>query len=369
MLADGSSKKVEHLLTTDVLMGDDGTPRHIQKLIRGHTGEDADKVRNVVPSLPPLKKEFMRDGGAGRPRTAEGKYYCKFQGCNFTTDKKNTIGGHETRHPEIPPPPMPGMYRISPSVGGLDSWTCNGSHVLVLRWNHRPSSVRFATNTEKTGTISRPWRFWAFEHRDNLVVMGFQCFESKEEAEQAQATATANFQPLEVEMSVDDFLSCASYVRESAVMFQPSGPLPFRSTGVSLQQHLQRTLGDEVSPELLAETAWVLGAYLTSGVGGEIAVPSGERAAVFKDRFRRWRDSTIMPYTGDESTPAGQESWCSFFGREPAGCQAEMQSSSSSAGQYFQYIFVHFTDSTSSLYSGLPFLHICIFARRERLER
>jgi hypothetical protein len=321
-------------------MGDDGTPRRVLKLIRGDTAED-EKATVATPRLPPLKAEFGRDGkprifggNAPRPRT-DDEFYCKYEGCPFKTDNKSTIENHEYRHKPVAP--MPGMYRITPSVGGLDSWTCNGSHVLVLRWNHRPAAVAFAPNSEKTGTISRPWRFWTFEHRGNLVVMGYQCFESKEEAEQAQAIATANFQPLEVEMTVDDFLRCTEYVRESAVMFQPSGPVHFAAPSTTLEMHLEHSLGDVISPELLTDTAWVLGAYLASGVGDEIAVPSGERAAPFKERFRRWRDSTRMPYTGDDTRTPGvyQKNWFARCWRDRQPVEEEEKSpqgAASSAG-------------------------------------
>ena len=239
-------------------MGDDGTPRRVLKLIRGNTADDA-KAPVDTPSSSAV----------------------------------------------------PAMYRIAPSAGGLDSWTCNGSHVLVLRWNHPPSAVTFTSNNESSGTISRPWSYNVFEQRGTRVVLSAQCFESKEEAVRAHAVATDNFQPLEVELSVDEFLACSDSVRSSAVMFQPGAPVHFDAPKTPLQLHLECSLGRPISPELLVETAWILGAYMELGVGDKIAVPCDERATAFKDRFRRWRDCNMVRI-GNQALPLGQEAGTSI---------------------------------------------------------
>jgi hypothetical protein len=73
-------------------MGDDGTPRIVSATVRGNTAADA-------------ASWFARYDNDNDARMA------------------------------------PATYKISMHKKGLQEWTCNGAHILVLKWNQKPAIV------------------------------------------------------------------------------------------------------------------------------------------------------------------------------------------------------------------------------------
>jgi len=231
MMYDGRVKSVEEIVRDSksgiqqVLMGDDSTPRYVQagSEIVGNTGRDAAALMH--------------------------------------THQQSNIS-------------LPAMYRITSINKGRDSWTCNGDHILVLKFNTRPSSVkRWPDDADNNRANCYYFHALELQHgggMDGLVVHKTYTFPTEGAACRAQHAINSHWQPLIWECTVNEFLRCSSEVQELARMYQPDEgvdfpPLQRRHT---LRSVLSRAMGKDwtVTKDQTLETAWVIGLWLASGI-------------------------------------------------------------------------------------------------------
>jgi len=265
LMYNGTEKAVEDIVVGDRLMGDDGTPRTVLRINAGNTGTDATRHRNVQ-LLPPVKPSHAVIGAGqrtpARSRQADGKFECKYVGCAARFTAHSNRNSHERRADlhALAVGAEPAMYRIDSINPGRRSFTCNGSHILVVQFNDRPTQVQ-----EWPGaTVSKPFYFAMFKVEGQLVVHKTTSFVSQAEAEAARAEAVALWQPLLWECTVDQFLRCSPTVQGSAMMIQP-GAMSFAPPQMNLRARLTSVLQRGVTDAEVQNVAWVIGMWLSDG--------------------------------------------------------------------------------------------------------
>jgi hypothetical protein len=159
-------------------------------------------------------------------------------------------------------------YRITNQNKGKLSWTCNADHILVLKFNVRPCKVL----KDPTPGLALPYYYSQIEtNAENIVEQRVHSFATEAEAEEAREHAVATWTPLVWEGSVNEYLKFGQAVRQLALLYQPSDPLPFKSSEPSLQQRLTEAYaangqeGRQATKEEAEFTAWVIGMWLTDG--------------------------------------------------------------------------------------------------------
>jgi len=199
LLFDGRTKAVEDICEGDQLMGDDNTARTVQpgSLTRGNTALDGISA---------------------------------------------------------------GTYRItSKNGGGRSTWTCNGDHILVLRWNMIPSVVQRLDSATLLGEQSF-FYFCTWELRDNGVLPARHVFDSEVEALEARTVALQEWVPLEWQVTVDDFLRSPPGIQNKAQMFQPE-LVQFAPPVVSIATKLGRPPHNDKD---VAHVARLIGGWLAA---------------------------------------------------------------------------------------------------------
>jgi len=317
MMYDGTSKTVEDIVRdskngkTQILMGDDSTPRTVQagSEIHGNTKVDADHQMDTGRIMFPIKGSHALSRGVGRMRRTDGKYECKYVDCDHLASSNSNRHTHESNvslH-SYPPPPTPAMYRITSTNAGRDSWTCNGDHVLVVKFNNRPSSVQHLHHHHHHHHHVKPYYFIMFEVQhggamDGLVVNKAHAYHTEAEACAAQDTENSRWQPLVWECTVNQFLRCSPEVQRKARMYQPDiVTFPPLSSPRTLRSILSRAMNGLASREQTLDTAWVIGMWLSHGVAGRSTVqqikddrnkPTNSHTAVV-DRLVEWYASIM----------------------------------------------------------------------------
>lgn len=236
-------------------MGDDGTPRIVQAgtLTRGNTGKDADRPAVMMS----LKEDHSRQ------RLADGMYECKYEGCGTKMKDNGNRNKHEaneslhTLHPSV----KSATYRVTSKNPGRDSWTCNADHILVLKFNLKPTHVKHLTDHSR----ERPFVFGQLAEVAGVVIEEMVSFATKQAADAAREAAVEDWEPLVWEGPVHAFLRISSNLRSQAQMFQP--PLVrFGSAGKSLRARLSDAMGNQLpSKQLTCLVAWAIGVWLTDG--------------------------------------------------------------------------------------------------------
>ena len=260
MLFDGRSKCVEEIVAGDQLMGDDSTPRTVQagSVIRGHTGDEQERPAHMMA---------IDAGNQPRRPDEQGLYQCKYVGCVYRGSASNRANHEKNVGLHTIPAVKPAMYRITSNNKGRDTWTCNESHILVLKFNRRLSQVK-----KKTGGIrTKPWYYVQLEVVDGVVVERNAPFETQEEAQEAREEANRNWQPLVWEGPVYQFLRISSDLKSRAQMFSPS-LVRFGSTDKPLREIVRDAMRAEQAPgsehvsfELVKLVAWAIGVWLADG--------------------------------------------------------------------------------------------------------
>ena len=300
LMYDGSVKPVEQIVresqagVAQVLM----TPSGPQTVVpgtaqRGHT--QADKDRWQGPPLPGLKFSHSvisrgRIGSApesaGRPKQADGKFECKYVGCDARFDCAESRCVHEREdalhYTRVEA--APAMYRIKSADKSRDDLVVTGRHKLVVRFNRRPHGPQQwpqGTNDNKQ------WYYHDVRVTNvNTVETGAVSFATQAECAAALAVVSAAWSPLEWVGSVDEFNASCSAVRGRAQMFIPEG-VQFAPPAECLQARVERLLGRGVSQEFVRHTAWLLGVWLTDGFCNHAVI--GQIAA---SRTHPWRSHT-----------------------------------------------------------------------------
>ena len=103
------------------------------------------------------------------------------------------------------------MYRITPACSGVSPFTVNGDHILVLVNNVRPYvQVEPGHNTHPTSWVAT----WFELGTDNVMRKLYRSFPSEQQARDEVDVLSADWTPLEWEVSVMDFLASPSDVQQ-----------------------------------------------------------------------------------------------------------------------------------------------------------
>jgi hypothetical protein len=344
-LFDGRVKLVQDIRVGDVLMGDDNTPRTVLSISEGDTGADA-SAHDAGPKWPAVKHGHERGGVNDVAAGNDGRWPCKWEGCDARPTSKYNRIVHEARaKPHQIFKPVPATYRITSKNLGRESWTCNGAHILVLKFNLRPSGVFLMP--QRGFACSKPFYFWDLRVTENgsKVVKQSQSFATREEAQSARDEADERWTPLIWECTVDQFMACCSVVRLVAQMFQPDA-VQFQSKGRSLKQQLTAQLrmikGQEDRTATDSETeltAWVLGLWLTDGCKGTANIsqiksdrnrPEHSHEPIVA-QLKHWYRIIMLANPGDDDQPP---EW-SAMSDESAGTGVSLSSRANSAAKTF----------------------------------
>ena len=152
------------------------------------------------------------------------------------------------------------LYTVTPDWDGMAPFTVNGDHILVLQCSERP---QLQADTEGGGGYSVSW----YELSTDNVVSRAQVRHAALEAAQAElkAALAAQPEPLEWEVSVDDFLAYPPSIT-SVFHVIASPAVTFASTALpSLADSLTAVLGVAPTAAQEAWAAWYLGLWLTAG--------------------------------------------------------------------------------------------------------
>ena len=159
------------------------------------------------------------------------------------------------------------MFQVELNNGGRDVWTCNDSHVLVLRINRAPRVEQDRLGMWRV----QEWRIKPGQDQGSGVPTLRTVGTAHSTQAAAQQALNAHMQggwagPLVFECTVRDFVKLSGKYRDACTMFQPdlvqfNPPTACRS----LAGRLQRILGVRPSAQLIEDTAWTLGMWLADG--------------------------------------------------------------------------------------------------------
>lgn len=212
--------------------------------------------------------------------------------------------------------PDAATYRITSHNAGRESWTCNGDHILVLKWNHPPTEVKMSECDRGRGH-TKPFYYavTAVGDENRVVIKPFH-FDTEREADHAREQAIAEWEPLVWEGSVDEFLTFDPILRATAQMYQPA-LVDFVSQGVPLRTRLSHLLDRQASEEEAKLTAWVIGVWLADGVAGtsclsqvkECQQKSSHAHTAVIEHMKQWYQ--LVTDRVDEVPPATDSASCS----------------------------------------------------------
>lgn len=193
----------------------------------------------------------------------------------------------------------PGTYRITSVNAANQSWTCNGDHILVLRMDAAPHVVecegqwalqRYELETQADGAV-RP----VARQVDGGV------YASEQAANEAlkSLVGAQQFSPLEWETDVNHFMEYPAELRAKCCMFRmarvnfppladaSAAPRSLRARLASILTHDAAPM--EVTDELVRETAWLLGLWLTRGDAHAPLLSLGGEDQALLSRIQSWR--------------------------------------------------------------------------------
>ena len=166
-------------------------------------------------------------------------------------------------HPEEP------LYRISPTWEGARPFTVNGAHILVLVINMRPW---YAERTDMPGRYRVRW----FElGTDGFMRERSRTMHSESDAQAEVDILTSDWQPIEWDVSVEDYLAASYAVRYHCKLVASKAITFVNPLLPSLQQVLTVVLRQAPSPAQHEYMAWWLGIWLTDGHPGRASVFQG----------------------------------------------------------------------------------------------
>lgn len=255
MLYAGGVKPVEKIVAGDMLMGDDSTPRTVRAgtLHAGHTADDARRAGDVA--TPPCTYLVTSDDSSRAP------------------------------------------------------WTCNGDHILVLRVDARPTRAQQADGQQAVCTYALESTVDANSTR---LVATTRMFPNVDESDAYMRSWAAAHPVAPIwEVSAQEFVAYPTEVRQRCRQFMPAS-VEFAhddaektdspaSQALSLAARLHSSLvavglqeGDRpITPQLIDDTAWILGVWAATR-GTQIAP---NESASLGARINAW----IADVTGGES--------------------------------------------------------------------
>jgi hypothetical protein len=162
---------------------------------------------------------------------------------NYTLMRRTTSRGNRAvREPCLKlDSSAPAMYSIQPEKPGLQTWSCNSDHILVLSYNSPPIVLPAAAH----GCAPSGWyctRYLANGERDEAgvyvgtttVIQQSTLFYTRGGAEAERDRVLQAEWPLRLEMSVADFLRAPKEFQEQANMYRPDRPsLPLPASALN----------------------------------------------------------------------------------------------------------------------------------------
>ena len=150
------------------------------------------------------------------------------------------------------------LYRITPTWDGASPLTVNGAHILVVSNSCKPQM-------QKQSDSGR-WKVTRWEvSTDNRMVMLSSTFRSAVLAQSKLDSLLRAWEPLEWEVSVEEFLQCSAATRHRCKLIACKAITFHNPLLPSLHTMLTRVLGVPPSSAQLDYMAWWLGMWMTSG--------------------------------------------------------------------------------------------------------
>ena len=181
------------------------------------------------------------------------------------------------------------MYSITPQWEGAEAFTVNGAHILVLINTIEPAVVRHKSNF---GGDCWLVEWYELDDWDNVMRLRQRPCIVEEAARVECGKLCVDWQPLEWEVSVDDFLSARVKAKvRSACHLLASPAITFHAPDQhSLEQRLTALIGWHATSEQVDCVAWLIGLWLSGGLGGmssvRCAVADTERGLRLSARLR-----------------------------------------------------------------------------------
>ena len=152
------------------------------------------------------------------------------------------------------------LYRIQPQWEGAAAFTVNAAHILVLFSHCRPALQQDDSDSQ--------WSVCWWQVDTDGLQQHRRRYSELHTAEAELKLRLDSWQPLEWEVSVEDFLAAPDSVRRACQLYH-SGPVTCSSPlAVPLPRVLTTLLGVEASAEQVNWAALYLGAWLCDGVSG-----------------------------------------------------------------------------------------------------
>ena len=162
------------------------------------------------------------------------------------------------------------LYRIDPAWDGAQSFTVNGAHILVLVNNSKPFV------TIRSDGVRRTWQVnWWDVNAANHMSKVSRGFRSRREADEEATNLLAGWEPLEWEVSVEDFLRHNKATRARCTL-TACRAIRFRDPQQqTLHQVLTRVLNAEPTELQHSYMAWWLGLWVTDGCSDRPSISQG----------------------------------------------------------------------------------------------
>ena len=211
------------------------------------------------------------------------------------------------------------MYRITPRWEGAEPFTVNGAHILVLVNSGKPQVVQDRARWQV--------RLWEVDTADNSMhERVWASYPTHDEAQdEVDQLMLSSWQPLEWEVSVEDFLMSGREAQRRSKLIACEAITftnPLRHT---LRQVMWQEMGQQwPSPAQLHYMAWWLGMWVTNGMSDRPSISQGgeprpmpHHHADIMDRLRDYQQLFNEPVTRtfDKWSTAGYPAWFFNYGR------------------------------------------------------
>ena len=202
------------------------------------------------------------------------------------------------------------MFAISPHWEGAQAFTVNGAHILVVAVDAPPTVVEKGAGR------------WAVENFAVSASLGLHQrsvpFHSRAAALKEAARQAAAWKPLELQLSVDDFLDLNPSL-QSACQLMASAAVTFQSDALRLDALLSSIVGRVPSTAQLHTTAWYLGLLLARRhSSGEQSADAAWKRSQLAINERLAVLGRLWPGLGEPSSAAFP--CISFTRTAPSGC-------------------------------------------------
>ena len=153
------------------------------------------------------------------------------------------------------------LYTIRPSWEGAEPFTVNGDHILVLAVNKRP----WISAEPRQGLTLMWWACWFELDTANVVRLRRRRYDSEQRALDEVEILTADWEPLEWEVSVRGFLAAQYAVRHVCKLMAAEAVTFVNPQLPRLSHVLGVVLGQQPTQAQVDWAAWYLGVWLTGG--------------------------------------------------------------------------------------------------------